>query len=47
MSFTKQDIHEIVESQREFFLSGKTLDIKFRKEQLLKLKKAILDNQKN
>ena len=46
MSFTKQDIHEIVESQREFFLSGKTLDIKFRKEQLLKLKKAILDHQK-
>ena len=46
MPYTKQEIHEIVESQREFFLSGKTLDIKFRKEQLLKLKKAILDNQK-
>ena len=46
MSFTKQDIHEIVESQREYFLSGKTLDIKFRKEQLLKLKQAILDNRK-
>ena len=46
MPFTKQDIHEIVESQREYFLSGKTLDVKFRKEQLLKLKKAILDHQK-
>ena len=46
MSYTKQDIHEIVLSQREFFLSGKTLDYKFRKEQLLKLKKVILDHQK-
>ena len=47
MSFTKQDIHEIVESQREFFLSGKTLDVEFRKEMLKKLKKAILDHQKD
>ena len=47
MSFTKQDIHEIVESQREFFLSGKTLDLEFRKQQLKKLRKAILDHQKD
>ena len=46
MSYTKQDIHNLVLSQREFFLSGKTLDIKFRKEQLKKLKKVILDHQK-
>ena len=46
MSYTKQEIHEIVESQREFFLSGKTLDVEFRKQQLKKLKKAILDHQK-
>ena len=46
MPFTKQDIHEIAESQREFFLSNKTLKLKFRKEQLLRLKKAILDHQK-
>ena len=46
MSFTKENIHEIVLSQREFFLSGKTLDIKFRKEQLKKLKQALIDNQK-
>lgn len=46
MPYSKQEIHEIVLSQREFFYSGKTLDYKFRKEQLLKLKKAILDNQK-
>ena len=37
MPYTKQEIHEIVLSQREFFYSGKTLDIKFRKEQLKKL----------
>lgn len=41
MEFTKEQIHEIVEKQREFFLSGKTLDVKFRKEQLKKLKKAM------
>ena len=46
MPYTKQDIHEIVLSQREFFYSGQTLDLKFRKEQLKKLKKAILDHTK-
>ena len=46
MSYTRNEIHEIVLSQREFFLSGKTLDVKFRKEQLRKLKKMILDHQK-
>ena len=46
MPFTKQDIHEIVNSQREFFLTSKTLDIKFRKEMLKKLKNAIISHQK-
>ena len=46
MSYTKQEIHEIVLSQREFFLSGKTLPVKFRKAQLKKLKEAILSHQK-
>ena len=46
MSYTKQDIHDIVEKQREFFLSGKTLDVKFRIAQLKKLRQAIIDNQK-
>lgn len=41
MDFTKEQIHGIVEKQREFFLSGKTLDVKFRKEQLKKLKNAM------
>ena len=31
MAYTKEQIHEIVLKQREFFASGKTLDIKFRK----------------
>ena len=44
MSYTKEQIHEIVEKQREFFLSGQTLSIKFRKEQLKKLKQALIDN---
>ena len=45
MPYSKQEIHEIVLSQREFFYSGKTLDYKFRKEQLKKLRQAIVDNQ--
>ena len=45
MGHTKESIHQIVLNQREFFATGQTLDIKFRKEQLKKLKKAIVDNQ--
>ena len=45
MSYTREDIHLIVEKQREFFNTGKTLDVKFRKAQLKKLKAMILDNQ--
>ena len=45
MSYTKEEIHMIVERQREFFLSNQTLDIKWRKEQLVKLKEAIIKNR--
>ncbi|MBQ6921083.1 MAG: aldehyde dehydrogenase family protein [Bacilli bacterium] len=45
MSYTREDIHLIVEKQREFFNTGKTLDVMFRKAQLKKLKAMILDNQ--
>ena len=46
MSYTKQDIELIVNKQREYFLSNETLDIKFRIDQLRKLKKALIDNEK-
>ncbi len=46
MSYTKEQIHQIVLNQREYFLTGKTLSIKFRKEQLKKLKNAIIKNEK-
>ena len=46
MSYTKEQIHQIVLNQREYFLSGATLSVKFRKEQLKKLKEAILKNEK-
>ena len=46
MGYTKEDIHEIVEKQRAFFLTNQTLSIKFRIEQLKKLRQAIIDNQK-
>ena len=45
MAYTKEDIHSIVEKQREFFLSNQTLDISFRKKQLIKLRNAISNNQ--
>ena len=46
MAYTKEDIHNIVLKQREYFLTNETLSIKFRKEQLKTLKRAILENQK-
>ena len=45
MEHTKESIHQIVLNQREFFNSGATLDIKFRKAQLKKLKEMIINNQ--
>ncbi|MBP5660754.1 MAG: aldehyde dehydrogenase family protein, partial [Lachnospiraceae bacterium] len=38
---TREDIQEIVASQRKFFATGKTLDIRFRIEQLKALKAAL------
>ena len=46
MAYTKQDIHNLVEKQREFFLTNKTLDVSFRIEQLKKLKAAVIKYQK-
>ena len=45
MKHTQESIHEIVESQRKFFRSGVTLDIGWRKEQLKRLKQAVISNQ--
>ncbi|MDY6276501.1 MAG: aldehyde dehydrogenase family protein [Bacilli bacterium] len=45
MSYTKEEIRSIVERQREFFLSNQTLDLKWRKAQLIKLKEAIIKNR--
>ena len=45
MEHTKETIHELVVAQRSFFMSGQTLNIKFRKSQLKKLKQAIINNQ--
>lgn len=45
MEHTKESIHQIVLNQRKFFASGATLSVKFRKEQLKKLKNAIINNQ--
>ena len=40
-----QDLHAIVEKQREYFSSGRTLDVNWRIEQLIKLKQAVIDNE--
>ena len=46
MGYTRDDIHQIVLKQREYFLTNVTLSVKYRKEQLRKLKQAIINNQK-
>ena len=38
---SKQRIDEIVEAQKAYFDSGATLEYEFRREQLLRLKKAL------
>ncbi|WP_029231811.1 aldehyde dehydrogenase family protein [Butyrivibrio sp. VCB2006] len=43
--YTDETVKKIVEDQREFFLSGKTLDIEFRLSQLGKLKQAVIEHQ--
>lgn len=45
MSYLREDIHRIVEKQRTFFNTGITFDVKYRIEQLKKLKKMLKDNQ--
>lgn len=42
---TPEAIHDLVQMQRSFFLSGQTLDINWRIEQLKKLKKAVLAHE--
>ena len=44
--WTEQSIQELVERQRAFFRSGRTLDVAWRIEQLTKLKTAVLLRQK-
>ena len=46
MAHTQESIHETVEKQRAFFRSGATLNVKWRLEQLKKLKQAVIFNTK-
>lgn len=43
--WNKESIHDTVEAQREYFLSGQTLDVGFRIKQLKALKAAVLSNR--
>lgn len=45
MAHTQQSVHAIVERQRAFFRTGKTLDVNFRIEMLKKLKQSVLDHR--
>jgi len=45
MVYTQAKIAAVVQAQRDFFRTGKTLDVKWRKEQLKKLKQAVIDNE--
>ena len=46
MSYTKEEIHSIVLRQKEYFLTGETLDVKFRIQALKKLKQSLIDYEK-
>ncbi len=41
MEYTQEKIHDLVEKQRTFFLTGATLDVSWRKQQLKKLVDAV------
>ncbi|MBQ3355746.1 MAG: aldehyde dehydrogenase family protein [Clostridia bacterium] len=43
--YTENEIHSIVEAQRTFFRSGKTLDLKWRIAQLKRLKAAVIAHE--
>ena len=45
MEWTQESIHGIVQKQRSFFRSGKTLDLDWRIAQLNKLKQAVADHR--
>lgn len=45
MPYTKEKIHKIVEKQRNYFFTNKTLNIDFRIEQLKKLKQAVINHE--
>ncbi len=45
MSYTQDMIHDIVLEQRRYFRTGETLDVRWRIEQLKKLKSAVIANQ--
>ena len=45
MAYTREEIHGIVRKQKEFFRTGVTLDVKWRIEQLKKLRQAVTDQR--
>ncbi|MBR4777374.1 MAG: aldehyde dehydrogenase family protein [Lachnospiraceae bacterium] len=45
MGYTEKDIRKIVEKQRKFFKTGKTLDVEYRIRQLKRLKAALIANE--
>lgn len=47
MNFTPQDVENMITEQRQFYFSRATKDVKFRKNQLLNLKKSILKYEKD
>ena len=47
MGYTKDEIHSIVLRQKEYFLTGETLNVSFRIQALKKLKQALLDYEKD
>ena len=47
MSWDKESVHAAVEKQREYFKTGATLPVDFRRQMLLQLKQSVLAHEKD
>ena len=45
MAWTEEEVHILAQKQRAFFRSGVTLDVRWRKEQLRRLKRAVIERR--
>lgn len=47
MTLTEQEVHAMIAEQKDFYFTGETRDVVFRKEMLLKLREAIIESEQD